>query len=175
MTDAGLRFESVRYDIEESYPSDIAVCDVPLYLAKLKSEGYPYALEPKDIIITADTVVIAGGEILGKPKDRDAAREMLRRLSGSEHQVTTGVYLRSKGVSHGFSVDTKVWFRALSDQEIEYYVDTFNPFDKAGSYGIQEWIGYVGVEKIEGSFYNVMGLPVQRLYCELGDMIKNRG
>ncbi len=171
MEGAGLEFESVKYEVEESFPKDLAVEDVPLYLAKLKSDNYPNHLSDKHIVITADTVVISRGEILGKPHGEQGAREMLRRLSGAEHQVTTGVYIRGAKQQRGFSTHTKVWFRELSDKEIDYYVDRYMPLDKAGSYGIQEWIGYIGVEGIEGSFYNVMGLPVQRLYCELRDMI----
>ncbi len=171
MSDAGLRFETIKFDVDEVYPATIPAEDVPLYLAKLKSEGYPKELASKDIVITADTVVISRGEILGKPKSVEGAREMLKRLSGEDHMVTTGVYLRGCGVERGFSSHTRVWFRELSEREIDYYVDKYSPLDKAGSYGIQEWIGYIGVERIDGSFYNVMGLPIQRLYCELRDML----
>ena len=120
-----------------------------------------------DILLTADTVVIAEGQILGKPADRAEAIAMITLLSGRDHEVVTGTTLRSKDKVQSFSVSSKVRFRVLDAEEIEYYVDRYRPFDKAGAYGIQEWIGYVGIERLEGSFYNVMGLPVQRLYCEL--------
>ncbi|MFI3302496.1 MAG: Maf family nucleotide pyrophosphatase [Rikenellaceae bacterium] len=171
MADAGLQFDTIKYEVEESFSTDIPAEDVPLYLAKLKSRAFPNELLDKEIVITADTVVISQGEILGKPAGESGAREMLGRLSGSEHQVTTGVCIRTATCERGFSAHTKVWFRKLSDEEIDYYVSKYSPLDKAGSYGIQEWIGYIGVERIEGSFYNVMGLPVQRLYCELRDLI----
>ena len=151
------------------------------YLSTLKSEAYPVPLLENDILLTADTVVLAGGEfrmkaegstwhggeILGKPRDRDDARRMLKILSGAHHLVTTGVTLRSAARMTHFTSLTYVWFRTLTDEEIAYYVDTFQPFDKAGAYGIQEWIGYAAIERIEGSFYNVMGLPVQKVYTEL--------
>ncbi len=171
MADAGLEFETIKYEVDEIFPDDIAPHDVPLFLAKLKSDSFPKELSSHDIVITADTVVISRGEILGKPKGEDGAREMLRRLSGEEHLVTTGVYIKSKNSQRGFSSHTKVWFRELTDEEIDYYITQYSPLDKAGSYGIQEWIGYIGVERIEGSFYNVMGLPIQKLYCELREMM----
>jgi septum formation protein len=145
--------------------------EVAEYLSSLKSEAYPEPLGANDILLTADTVVIACNRILGKPADRAEAIEVITMLSGRDHEVVTGVTLRSPECVKSFSVVSKVQFRALAQEEIEYYVDTYRPYDKAGSYGIQEWIGYVGIEGIEGSFYNVMGLPVQRLYCELNDFI----
>ncbi len=171
MADAGLKFETIKYEVDESFSDDILPEEVPLFLAKLKSDNFPDKLSEKDIVITADTVVISNGEILGKPNGEDGAREMLRRLSGAEHQVTTGVYIRCGASQGGFSAHTRVWFRELTDEEIEHYVSHYSPLDKAGSYGIQEWIGYIGVERIDGSFYNVMGLPIQRLYCELKKMM----
>ena len=141
--------------------------EVPLFLSRLKSEAYPAPLGANDILLTADTVVISDGEVLGKPCDRGQAAQMLRRLSGRRHTVVSGVTLRTAGRMHTFSAESGVWFRPLSEEEIGYYLDTFAPYDKAGSYGIQEWIGYAAIEKINGSFYNVMGLPVQRLYVEL--------
>ncbi len=174
MADAGLLFETIKYEVEESFSPEILAEEVPLYLAKLKSDNFHNVLSDRDIIITADTVVISQGEILGKPQGESGAREMLRRLSGAEHQVTTGVCIRTATLERCFSSHTKVWFRELNDEEIDYYVSEYSPLDKAGSYGIQEWIGYIGVERIEGSFYNVMGLPVQRLYCELRDLIAQK-
>ena len=172
LADAGIEFElAPRFECEESFSEEMPAAEVAEYLANLKSEAYPESLGEKDILLTADTVVIACNRILGKPADRAEAIAMITMLSGCEHEVVTGVTLRSAEKVKRFSVSSKVHFRALSQEEIEYYVDTYKPFDKAGSYGIQEWIGYVGIEGIEGSFYNVMGLPVQRLYCELGEFI----
>ena len=164
---SGLDFQlAERFECDESYPA-MPLTDVAEYLSRKKSEAYPAELSERDILLTADTVVIACGEILGKPHSRDEAITMLRMLSGSTHEVATGVTLRTSTKSHSFTSVSKVRFRQLSLEEIEYYVDNYRPMDKAGSYGIQEWIGYVGIEHIDGSFYNVMGLPIQRLYCEL--------
>ena len=172
LADTGIEFElAPRFECEESFSEEMPAAEVAEYLANLKSEAYPEPLGEKDILLTADTVVIARNRILGKPADRAEAIAMISMLSGREHEVVTGVTLRSAERVKRFSVSSKVRFRALTQEEIEYYVDTYKPFDKAGSYGIQEWIGYVGIEGIEGSFYNVMGLPVQRLYCELGEFI----
>lgn len=164
----GINYElAPKYEVEESYPADLPAEEVPLFLSRLKSHGMPRPLASNEILLTADTVVIVQGEILGKPRDRAEALAMLRRLSGRSHTVVTGVTLRSSRSRRSFASRSEVYFRPLSEEEIAYYVDTCNPYDKAGSYGIQEWIGYVGIERIEGSFYNVMGLPIQRLYVEL--------
>ena len=172
LADAGIEFVlAPRFECEESFPDIMPAAEVAQYLSSLKSEAYPESLGTNDILLTADTVVIACNRILGKPADRAEAIEMITMLSGRDHEVVTGVTLRSAECVKSFSVSSKVRFRALLQEEIEYYVDTYRPFDKAGSYGIQEWIGYVGIEGIEGSFYNVMGLPVQRLYSELNDFI----
>ena len=172
LADAGIEFVlAPRFECEESFPDTMPATEVAEYLSSLKSEVYPEPLGANDILLTADTVVIACDRILGKPADRAEAIEMITMLSGRDHEVVTGVTLRSSECVKSFSVVSKVQFRALAQEEIEYYVDTYRPYDKAGSYGIQEWIGYVGIEGIEGSFYNVMGLPVQRLYCELNDFI----
>ena len=161
----GLPFEvKVLQDIDESYPADLPVSDVALYIAGKKADAYRAVEKADELIITADTVVIVGDEILGKPVDEADAVRMLRLLSGRTHQVTTGVCLLTATNEHRFAVTTDVTFKALSDEEIHYYVDTYKPFDKAGAYGIQEWIGYVGVTCLHGSYYNVMGLPVQRIY-----------
>ena len=161
----GLPFEvKVLQDIDESYPADLPVSDVALYIAGKKADAYRAVVKADELIITADTVVIVGDEILGKPVDEADAVRMLRLLSGRTHQVTTGVCLLTATNEHRFAVTTDVTFKALSDEEIHYYVDTYKPFDKAGAYGIQEWIGYVGVTCLHGSYYNVMGLPVQRIY-----------
>ncbi len=160
-----------KYACEEHYPATLAAEEVPAYLSRLKSETYPTPLAENDILLTADTVVILDGEVLGKPKDREDALRMVARLAGNRHTVVTGVTLRTSEHIETFSAKSDVWFRPLSEEEIAYYVDTYHPFDKAGSYGIQEWIGYVGIERIDGSFYNVMGLPIQRLYVELEKFI----
>lgn len=164
---SGLEFQlAERFECDESYPA-MPLTDVAEYLSRKKSDAYPVELAEQDILLTADTVVIACGEILGKPHSRDEAIAMLQTLSGATHEVATGVTLRTSTKSHSFTSVSKVRFRSLNREEIEYYVDNYHPMDKAGSYGIQEWIGYVGIEHIDGSFYNVMGLPIQRLYCEL--------
>ena len=168
MTGCGLPYElAPRFDCAEVYPAGLAAEEVPLYLSRLKSEAYPAPLSGRDILLTADTVVVLDGEVLGKPRDREDAAGMLRRLSGRRHTVVSGVTLRTAGRMHSFEARTSVWFRPRADEEIAYYVDAFRPFDKAGSYGIQEWIGYAAIERIEGSFYNVMGLPIQKVYVEL--------
>ena len=156
-----------KFECEESYPATLDALDVAPYLSALKSRSYPNALSYNEILITADTVVVLNGRVLGKPQNHTEAREMLASLSGSEHTVVTGVTLRSVEREHTFSSRSVVRFAELTEEQIEYYIANYRPMDKAGAYGIQEWIGYVGIEGIEGSFYNVMGLPVQRLCKEL--------
>ena len=156
-----------KFECDERYPADLEADKVAEYLSQLKSNAYPHPLVEGDILLTADTVVIAGSEILGKPKDKADAERMLKRLSGATHKVVTGVTLRTTAQSISFSAESLVTFRTLTEEEICYYIERYRPLDKAGAYGIQEWIGYVAIERIEGSFYNVMGLPVQRLYVEL--------
>ena len=153
--------------LEENYPDSLQPQEIPFFLSKHKTEAYLSTLEDQVLLITADTIVWNETEVIGKPKDREDAIRMLRSLSGHEHQVVTGVCLTTTKKQETFSVVSSVRFASLTDEEIIYYVDKYKPFDKAGAYGIQEWIGYVGVESISGSFYNVMGLPVQRLYQEL--------
>ncbi len=153
--------------LEENYPDSLQPQEIPVFLSKQKAEAYLSTLEEQVLLITADTIVWNETEVIGKPKDREEAIRMLRSLSGHEHQVVTGVCLTTTKKQETFSVVSSVRFASLTDEEIIYYVDKYKPFDKAGAYGIQEWIGYVGVESISGSFYNVMGLPVQRLYQEL--------
>lgn len=172
LADAGLKYElAPRFECDEVFPDDMPADDVAGYLSKLKSEAYPEALGESDILLTADTVVVVDNDILGKPASREDAIAMIKRMSGRRHKVITGVTLRSSSAAKTFSVSSDVVFRALSDEEIAYYVDNYRPMDKAGAYGIQEWIGYVGIERIEGSFYNVMGLPVQKVYVELSEFI----
>ena len=154
-------------DVNESYPSDIPAEKVAEYLSKVKADAYIDLLADDEIIITADTVVIIDGRILGKPAGRDDAVAMLRSLSGRRHKVVTGVTVTARDRSISFDETTAVEFAQLSDDEIDAYVDTFRPYDKAGAYGIQEWIGAVGIKGIEGCYYNVMGLPVLTLYHRL--------
>lgn len=154
-------------DIDESFPAHLQGGEIPLYISKEKADAYKPMLKPGELIITADTIVWLNGEVLGKPRDREDAISMLHKLSGNTHEVFTGVTLTTTEKQRSFYAETKVTFAQLSDEEIVYYVDKYQPFDKAGSYGVQEWVGYIGVECIEGSYFNVMGLPVQRLYREL--------
>lgn len=151
--------------IDESYPASMPKGEVAEHLAVKKREAYTVGED--ELLITADTIVVVDDEILGKPKDADDARRMLHTISGRVHKVVTGVCLATTTESRSFSVTTEVKFRQLRDSEIDYYVERYKPFDKAGAYGIQEWIGYVGVEGIRGSYYNVMGFPVQRVYEEM--------
>ena len=154
-------------DVDESYPDTLQGEEIPAYISREKAEAYQSMIEPDELLITADTIVWMNGEVLGKPKDREDAIRMLRKLSGASHQVITGVCLTTKVWQNSFTVTTDVTFAVLSEEEIVYYVDKYSPMDKAGAYGVQEWIGFIGVESISGSYYNVMGLPVQKLYREL--------
>lgn len=159
--------------IDESHPEGVDIYSVPEILAQRKAAAYEGCIADDEVILTADTVVILDDQILEKPSSLENAKEMLRSLSGRSHSVVTGVCIGTKddlNYSH-FSVLTEVRFKELSDEEINYYVETYRPLDKAGAYGIQEWIGYIGVTGIDGSFYNVMGLPVQRIYPELMKVI----
>ena len=167
---AGLGVEYVTRvlpDIAESYPPGLVGGDIPMYIAREKAAAYLSSLAENELLITADTIVWLEGEVLGKPADRDDALRMLHLLSGKTHEVYTGVCLTTTRWQHTFMSRTEVRFSSLSDDEIGFYVERYHPFDKAGAYGVQEWIGYVGVEYISGSYYNIMGLPVQRLYQEL--------
>ena len=164
----GLDFEVRVIDgIDESYPASLPASQVAQFIAEKKALAYRASMAPDELIITADTVVIVGDDILGKPKDEADAVRMLREISGRTHQVTTGVCLTTATRQRSFSVTTDVTFKQLTLDEIHHYVTTYRPFDKAGAYGIQEWIGYIGVTGLNGSYYNVMGLPVQRIYTEL--------
>ena len=160
-----------KFECEECYPADLEAEKVAEYLSQLKSNAYPHPLCEDDILLTADTVVILGDKILGKPHSEAQAIEMISSLSGATHKVVTGVTLRTLSQTISFSAESLVSFRSLEAEEIRYYVEKYRPLDKAGAYGIQEWIGYIGIEGIEGSFYNVMGLPVQRLYYTLKELI----
>ena len=150
--------------IDESYPATLPTAEIAEYIAQKKAAAYRETMAADELVITADTIVALGDEVLGKPKDAADARRMLHELSGKTHQVITGVVLTTKEQQKHFSVVSNVTFKELTDDEIGYYVETYKPMDKAGAYGIQEWIGYVGVTRLEGSYFNVMGLPVQRIY-----------
>ena len=172
LADCDIDFElAEKFECEECYPADLETDKVAEYLSQLKSNAYPHALGECDILLTADTVVILGDKILGKPHSAEEAREMIASLSDATHKVITGVTLRTAERTISFSAESLVSFRKLDAEEIDYYVEKYQPMDKAGAYGIQEWIGYIGIEGIEGSFYNVMGLPMQRLYTILKDII----
>ena len=160
----GIPFTVRTKEVDEVYPLGLSNLEVPVYLAKLKAAPFLYEITEKDLIITADTVVCLNEAILGKPANYNEAFQMLESLSGIQHQVITGVCLTSKLKSNSFSATTNVQFKLLTKDEIDYYISTFQPYDKAGAYGIQEWIGAIGIKNIQGSFYNVMGLPVQKLY-----------
>lgn len=154
----------VIQDIDESYPSDLPTKDIAEYISHKKAAVYQQQMASDELIITADTIVVLGNEVMGKPHDEADARRMLGELSGRTHQVITGVTLTTIQKQVSFSVETDVTFKQLSDSEIDYYVSHYKPFDKAGAYGIQEWIGHIGVTALQGSYFNVMGLPVQRIY-----------
>ena len=161
----GVNFEILTKETAENYPANLPLDEVPIYLSMQKSLAFTNDELPADyLLITSDTVVICEGEILGKPKDREDAERMLRLLSGKTHHVVTGVTVRSAEKAESFAVRSNVTFAQLDDEEIDYYIEHCKPYDKAGAYGIQEWIGYVGISGLEGSFYNVMGLPTRRLY-----------
>ena len=161
----GVDFTILTKEVDESFPSKLPLIDVAPFLSLKKAKAFEDAELPDDyMVITADTVVIVDNEILGKPKGRDDAFRMMRLLSGKAHKVVTGVSVHTKEKTKTFSVISKVTFETLDNQEINYYIDNFKPYDKAGAYGVQEWVGYIGVSNVEGSYYNVMGLPTQRLY-----------
>lgn len=154
-------------DVDETYPDTLKGADIPLFIAKEKANAYLNMMKSGELMITADTIVWLDEKVLGKPKDREDAMCMLRTMSGRTHEVFTGVCLTTTEWQRSFTAQTEVRFAELSEEEITYYVDTYKPMDKAGAYGVQEWIGFIGVENISGSYYNIMGLPVQRLYKEL--------
>lgn len=158
---------AVGWEVDESYPDEMPVDDVAAYLSRKKADAYKIDIADDELVITADTVVINNGAVLGKPQSATEAIEMLRSLSGHTHKVITGVTITTRQKQVTFSAVTEVEFATLDDIEIADYVETFKPLDKAGAYGIQEWIGCIGVKNINGSFYNVMGLPLHRLYSEL--------
>lgn len=166
-----IEFTTEVRSVEEVYPNDLAPEKVPTYLSELKASVFN-ELNSNDLVITSDTVVINDGKVLGKPSDAAEAKEMIQSLSGKSHQVVTGVTIKTQNKVHSFCSTTDVTFSNLTDQEIDFYIQQYRPFDKAGAYGIQEWIGYIGIESIKGSYFNVMGLPVHRLYEELKNIAK---
>lgn len=163
----GLDFEVRTKEVEEIYPENLPAHEVAEFLSKLKSSPLLETLGENEVLLTSDTTVIINDTVLGKPKDLEEAKTMIASLSNNDHEVVTGVCLSSKEKQVSFSVSTRVFFNALSQEEINYYVEKFHPLDKAGAYGIQEWIGQIGVQKIEGSYYNVVGLPIARVWAEL--------
>jgi septum formation protein len=168
----GLEFEILPADVEEIYPAELRHFEIAVFLSELKANAFDLSkLCDNCLIITADTLVWKDDQILLKPKDDQDARQILRNLSGEMHEVITGVTLRTRQKMKTFHVITKVFFNSLTDEEIRYYVSHYHPFDKAGAYGAQDWIGYVGIEKIEGCYFNVVGLPVQQLWKELNDFL----
>lgn len=168
----GLKFTVKTKPTDEVYPSTLPVDQVSEYLANLKAEAFrpDVMADPSLIVIASDTTVAVDGEILGKPADRADAIRMLKMLSGKRHSVFSGVSIISAQKSASFTASTDVWFRTMQQQEIEYYVDTYKPFDKAGAYAIQEWVGAAAISRMEGSYYNVMGLPTQKLWIKLEEM-----
>lgn len=168
-----VEFSTCTVDADESFPSSLKGKDAVLYICKSKANAYKPQLKDNTIAITADTVVILNDKIIGKPQNHQEAYNMIKALSGNIHEVITAVCIFTKGKEKSFYSSTEVHFGQLTDEEINYYIDKYKPFDKAGSYGVQEWIGYIGIEKIVGSYYNVMGLPVKRLYDELKEFIQD--
>lgn len=155
------------FGIDESYPDSLRGEDIVCYISRNKAKAYQSSMAPNELLITADTIVYVDGEVMGKPKNAEQAKEMLHKLSGKTHQVITGVTIVTAKRTENFGVTSQVKFTNITDEEINFYVDNYLPFDKAGAYGIQEWIGTVAVEEIKGSYFNVVGLPVQRLYQKL--------
>ncbi|KPK79447.1 MAG: septum formation inhibitor Maf [Bacteroides sp. SM23_62_1] len=173
LKELGLDFEVLPdHEIDEKFPEELSKEEIPVYLAKKKADSVMPVIPLKTLLITADTIVWFKGKVISKPANHTEAVSMLHELSGSMHEVITGVCISLTGGRHTFYCSTLVWFAELSDKEINKYVTEYRPYDKAGAYGIQEWIGYIGIERIEGSYFNVMGLPVQKLYQELKKIIK---
>ena len=167
LKELGFDFELSTKDVDESFPENLKAHEIPVYLCQKKAEAFEEELTNETIVITADTIVWIDNQVLNKPENFDDAMRMLKLLSGKKHEVYTGVCLKSKSKIKTFYALTNVYFKTLSQEEIEYYINNFNPYDKAGAYGAQDWIGYIAIEKIEGSYFNVMGLPVKELYEEL--------
>lgn len=167
----GIDFDiRVLPDIDEHYPTTLPVADIAQYIAAKKADAYVQTMADNELVITADTIVVVDAEVMGKPRNEADAHRMLSTISGRTHQVITGVCLTTKTLRRQFSVTTDVTFKSLTNEEISHYITHYQPYDKAGAYGIQEWIGYIGVTGLNGSYFNVMGLPVQRIYTELSTM-----
>jgi len=167
----GIDFDiRVLPDIDEHYPTTLPVADIAQYIAAKKADAYVQTMADNELVITADTIVVVDGEVMGKPRNEADAHRMLSTISGRTHQVITGVCLTTKTLRRQFSVTTDVTFKSFTNEEISHYITHYQPYDKAGAYGIQEWIGYIGVTGLNGSYFNVMGLPVQRIYTELSTM-----
>ena len=165
----GFDFEVRTKDTDEDFPATIPLKEVPVFLAEIKANALVDELNKGEVLITSDTIVLLENEILGKPTSPENAKEMLQKLAGKSHEVITGVHLKSLEKSVSFSVSTNVFFKPLTPEMIDFYVENYKPFDKAGAYGIQEWIGFVGIERIEGSYFNVVGLPVAELWDALNN------
>ena len=174
MKEMGFEFSIDVRDVDEHFPDTLSAEEIVLFLCELKAQVFDNeTLMPDDILITADTIVWHNGKVLGKPLDAAEAKEILMKLNGSMHEVFTGVCLKRKNKTYSFYDRSAVWFKQLTEKQIDHYISHYQPFDKAGAYGVQEWIGYIGVEKIEGSFFNVMGFPTHRFYEELEQFIDN--
>lgn len=167
LSQLGFNFEIQIADVEENYPENLEVHEIPVFLSRKKALYFKDKVKKEEVLIAADTIVVLNNEVIGKPADKNEARKILFSLSGTRHQVISGVTVMGKGRTHSFYETTNVYFKELSNREIAYYIEKFQPFDKAGAYGIQEWIGMIGIYKIEGCFYNVMGLPLFKLFREL--------
>lgn len=168
LREMGIDFQVEKRKVKEEFPNYFSPTEAAIYLSELKSKAFQNdELKDNTILISADTIVTVNDEILGKPSDYQEAAKMLKKLSGTSHDVITGITLRIKDRFHSFYSTTKVYFKTLSQDEIDYYINNYKPFDKAGAYGIQEWIGHAAIYRIEGSYFNVMGLPTDRLYDEL--------
>jgi septum formation protein len=167
LRELGIDFELETKEVDESFPEHLERDEIPLFLSRKKADAFERELDENTIVITADTIVWINGHVLNKPQDAEDAKVMLMELSGNKHEVYTGVCLKSSKKEISFSVKTDVFFKELTEGEIDFYIATYKPFDKAGAYGAQEFIGYIGMERIEGSYFNVMGLPVKELYEEL--------
>lgn len=167
IADSGFDMQVIKIDVEEDFNSDLKASEIPEYLAKKKSLAYTDFIPDNSLVVTADTIVWLGDKVLNKPKDIHEAKEMLKMLSGNMHTVYTGVCIMSNKKSHVFSEATEVYFNQLNDETIDFYLSQYKPLDKAGAYGIQEFIGYVGIQKIVGCYYNVMGFPVSRFIKEI--------
>jgi septum formation protein len=174
LKELGIEFEVAIRNFDESYPEGLQGEEIALHIARSKALSFRNDISADEIVITADTIVWCDNEVLGKPEDEEDAKRILGKISGNTHEVITGVCICSSSSEKVFAVSTKVTFSHLTDEEIKYYIDHFDPYDKAGAYGIQEWIGLIGCSEIEGSYFNVVGLPVQRLYRELQEFVKGK-